>query len=102
MAEKNLYEMTIEELNALTDEWDRKVAEMLAKKREAAKVRAVLLRTQQAALHGMTPEQYEECKVISAEKGVPLAKVLGSARKDRAIQVAFANAASVGLKPKEV
>lgn len=92
---------SVEQLNALADDLDQQRRDILARAREVAAVRARRLVEENAALHGLTVEQYAATKQQAVEEGVPLQSLLGPARV-RAVQVARATVASVGAKGKRI
>lgn len=100
--QKNLEEMSIEELNAVCDDCDEQLAEIREEKRSAAGVRRRRLEQEHAAYYGLDPESYQSAKDTAAEEGVSLAKVLGKARRHRSVQVVRATAVQSGVKVKKV
>ena len=94
----DLEEMTLVQLNALSDDLDCQRSEIMVKKRAVHEVRCHLLAAEHAAEHGLTPEGYAEAKRHAAETGKPLQQVLKSARK---LQVVKVKEATVGVKAKK-
>lgn len=95
---KDLLGKSIEELNALSDDLDDRIGAMRQKKREIHAARIRLAVTEQAAIYGLTPEEYAECKKKSKETGVPLQSTLGKAKRARAVQVARTSVARTNVK----
>ena len=76
----NLTEMTIEQLNAASDDLDGQMRELLTKKRALAHVRNRLLAEEHADQWGLTVEEYAEVKFKAQVEGVALTSALNQAR----------------------
>lgn len=94
----NLSEMTLDQLNALSDELDLQLSEIRRKKKQVAEVRRAHLAVEHAAYYGLTPEEYQRVKETAREQDIPLTSVLSKARKSRAVQVVKAGISTIGLE----
>jgi hypothetical protein len=98
----NYDDMPIEQLD---EELNKLDAERLAAKergREIMAVRRRRIEEDNAAVHGLSPEEYAETKRKAAEEGTPLQAALTAVRREgmRQLQVARAQAAQVGVQGK--
>ena len=92
----DLTALNINELNALSDKLDEERLVIQGQKRQVAVAKRELAELEQAAYYGLTPDQYREAKATARDTSTPLGKVLGKARRGRALQVARAGAADIG------
>ena len=96
----NYDEMTVEELNACCDDYDRQIQDIAQKKKELHAVRCAKVAAENAAYHGFSVEEYNTIKEGAKAEGVPFAKALAKSRRNKArgVQVATASAAGLGVK----
>jgi hypothetical protein len=89
-----LLAMTVEELNALSDDLDRQRSAIMEQKRAVHESRTRLLKEEQADLWGVDVAEYDAAKAKAKEDGVSLGEALNNARKAKRLEARKAQAAT--------
>ena len=101
--------MTLDEINAELESLEVQKAGIQARKKELAKLRVAYGKAEHAAYYGLTPDEYDGVKLRArAEASTPdgtvndeayrtaFNRLLGKARRQRAVQVARTSVAEIG------
>jgi F0F1-type ATP synthase membrane subunit b/b' len=89
--------MTLDEVNAASDDLDRQIAGLRDKKRALADRRRALVAEANAEAWGLTVERYDAAKAEAREKGEPLAACLNRARARLGKELRAAQTARAGV-----
>jgi hypothetical protein len=94
---KPVGQMTLEELAEYGEQLEAQKAELAEERRKVADRRKELVKEDNAAAWGLTPELYAHCKKTGAENGAPLQDVLNRARAELGKQLLKAQRAEAGM-----
>lgn len=93
----NLEEMTVEQLNALSDELDIERTKLMERKKAVHAARVAKLKQDHLDYWGVTQEVYDSAKAKARESGESLAGLLNIARAESFAQMRQAQAVKAGV-----